>query len=189
MNSKPARGVRPDAHEPAPDKHDPPARFGEIYRREVPRLVGYFFSKVGNRDDADDMAHETFTRFLSVAGPVNILSPGGYLTRIASNLLRDRAKRGSTKLARISFPIEEGHHAIASDDPHRELEAREEARRWKAILALLPPLTHEIFLLNRVERYTYAEIAIRLDITVWRVQKHMLKALRHIEIHLDSIDD
>lgn len=188
MSTKSARAVARELPDPIDRIEDRSPGLAEIYRREIPRLIRFFFRKLGNRDDAHDLAHETFARFISASGPATILSPGGYLTRVADNLLRDHKKRGSTKIANVTVPIEEGLDVKAEDDPHRDVAARQEVGYWRVILERLPPETLDIFLLNRVEGYSYAEVAALLDIPVWRVQKHMLKAIRHIAAHLDGDD-
>lgn len=163
--------------------------FRTFYRREKPRLLRYFLIKLGNRADADELAHETLTRFLSAAPATAIATPGAYLTRIATNLLRDRAERGSTKLAHVSVPLDEGVSRATGVDPHRDVEARQELERWKAILLHLPARTLDIFLLNRVEGLSYREIAETMRLPLWMVQKQMLKAIRHIAAHRDEEHD
>jgi RNA polymerase sigma-70 factor (ECF subfamily) len=159
--------------------------FQAIYRDERPRLLRYFLYKLGNRADADDLANETMTRYLGAAPAGSIVTPRAYLTRIATNLLRDRAERGSTKLAQLSVPLDEGLNRAVGLDPHREIESRQELERWKAILLQLPPRTLEIFLLNRVEGISYRDIAADLGLPLWMIQKHMLKAIRHIAANQD----
>jgi RNA polymerase sigma factor (sigma-70 family) len=154
--------------------------FGDIYRQEKPRLLSYFFRKTGNRADADDMVQEAMARFLKIAPLTPITTPRAYLTRIATNLLRDHRERGSTRLSQASQPFEEGLSYASLDNPHRDLEGRQDLERWKQILLKLPSKTLEIFLLNRVEGQSYREIADRFSIPLWMVQKHMLKAIRHI---------
>jgi RNA polymerase sigma factor (sigma-70 family) len=175
--------------ETATDRHNNQfPGLAEAYRREIPRLIRLFRMTVRDRDDADDMAQETFARFIGVAAPASIRSPGGYLTRIAFNLIRDRDKRGSTKLARICLPIEAGLESAAHDDQHREIEAREQAEIWRTILSELPALTLDVFLLNRIDGLTYDAIGDRLGISKPRVQKHIVKALRHIDANMDRAD-
>jgi RNA polymerase sigma-70 factor (ECF subfamily) len=188
MSIRQAWAARRELEEPSEEEHGGHPDFADFYRSEIPRLRRFFRRKIRNPEDAFDMAHEALTRFLAVARPAKITSPGGYLTRIASNLVLDRAKRGSTKLADISLPLDEALDAASDMDLHRQTELRHEAERWRAILSLLPPLSLDVFLLNRIEGHTYAEVAARLDISVWRVQKQMQKALRHIEAHADRDD-
>jgi RNA polymerase sigma-70 factor (ECF subfamily) len=188
MTIEPARVAMPEEAVTADGQSKWPIDFDEIYRAEMHRLTGFFIKKVGNREDALDLAHEALTRFLNAEQPRSIFSPGKYLTRIAVNLIRDRRKRGSTKLSALCDPLDRGLEAIANDDPLREIESRQELDHWRVVLDRLPQLTLDIFVLNRVEGYSYSEVARILDIPIWRVQKHMLKAIRHVQAQLDCQD-
>lgn len=188
MNIRPARAIRPAREETEGETPIGHLGFADLYRRELPRLRRFFRARIPNPEDAFDLAHEALARFLAVSKSSTINSPGGYLTRIAGNLVLDRAKRGSTKLADLSLPIEDALDAASDVDLHQEIELRQEAECWRSILSMLPPLTLDVFLLNRIEGYTYAEVAARLDIPVWRVKRQMQRALRHIEAHADRDD-
>lgn len=155
----------------------------DLYEAERPWLVRFFKRQVGPilRDEADDLAHETVVRFLRVAPTTKMITPQAYLRRIAINLVRDRAERGTTRLAQISVPLVEGLHRPIDFDPHRELEAREELAHYEAVLRQLRPRTLEVFLLSRVDGYSYKEIATRLGISVWSVKRDMLKAIAHLD--------
>lgn len=188
MSIKRAGTVETQVGNVADREGDPFPGLTETYRREIPRLVRLFRMAARNRDDADDMAQEAFVRLMAAPQAASILSPGRYLTRIAFNLIRDRDKRGSTKLSKICLPIEAGLQVPAADDQHHQLEARQRAEAWRKILTELPPLTLDVFLLNRVEGLTYNEIADRLGISKGRVQKRIVKALRHIDAYVDCAD-
>jgi RNA polymerase sigma factor (sigma-70 family) len=162
--------------------------FKTIYLSERPRLLRFFLQRLGNRADADDLANETMVRYLGASPATSISAPRAYLIRIATNLLRDRAERGSTRLAQISVPLDEGLTRSCGFDPHRELESRQELQRWKEILLKLPPRTLDIFLLNRIDGRSYREIASDLSLPLWMVQKHMLKAIRHLAAHQNDAD-
>lgn len=182
-------GAKPHSHRKAPADTDVSARFAELYRKEKPRLLRFFLRKLGNSSEADDMAQETMARFFRAAPQVGMISPEAYLTRIATNMLQDRADRGSTRLALRSTTIDEAMAVSDGIDAHRDIAARQELARWRAILAKLPSDTLEIFSLNRIEGYSYREIAVNKDLPLWVVQKHMLKAIRHIAAHQDAQDD
>jgi RNA polymerase sigma-70 factor (ECF subfamily) len=119
--------VRQEWDEVLDEKPAAHSDFAEIYRNELPRLRKYFQTRIRNPDDSLDLAHEALTRFLAISGPATISSPGAYLTRIASNLILDRAKRGSTKLADITLPIEEALDAASDMSLHSQTELRHEA--------------------------------------------------------------
>ncbi|QOT72272.1 sigma-70 family RNA polymerase sigma factor [Sphingobium fuliginis] len=164
-------------------KTDEPAGFDAIYRSEVPSLVRFFRRRLGSYDEADDLAQEALTRFLRASPVTQIATPQAYLRRIATNLLRDRAERASTRLAELSVPLVEGLDHPTEYDQHRELEGRQELEHYGTILRQLKPKTLEIFLLSRVDGFTYKEIASRVGMSVWGVKRQMLKAIAHIDQH------
>ena len=149
----------------------------------------FFTRQLGNQADADELAQETFTRFVRAAPVQALESPQAFLTRIATNLLRDFIKRGSTLLSKRSTLLVEDLDLVAPSDTHREIQARQDLARWKLILAQLQPQTLDIFLRNRVEGQTYVEIAEALGLPLWVVQKQMLKAMKHVVAHREANDD
>lgn len=164
--------------DPPPNARD--AAFTEFYTAEAPWLVRYFRRNAVPAEDAHDLAQEAMVRLLRVGPSADIESPQGYLRRIATNLLRDRASAGSTRLGKASVPFDEAFDKATDFDPHREVEARLEVEYWTKALDELKPITLEIFLLSRVEGYTYNEITKRLNVPLWIVQRNMLKAIKHI---------
>lgn len=151
-----------------------------IYRAETPGLLRFFRRRLASPDEAHDLTHETIARFIRATPSAGITTPQAYLRRIATNLLRDRAERGSTRLTLVSVPLEEALDISADDDPHRALEARQELQHWQRILNQLPARTREVFLLCRVDGYTYQEVADHLGISTWIVKRQMAKALAHV---------
>jgi len=47
------------------------------------------------------------------------------------------------------------------------------------VVQQLPPSCRQVFLVNKVHRISYAEIARRLEVSQGTVEKHMSKALIH----------
>lgn len=161
----------------------------DFYRSERPWLVRFFQRRLNSVEDASDLAQEALLRFFRAAPGTAIEKPQVYLHQIALNLIRDRAERGSTRLAQQSRPLHEGLDHPSDVSQHRELEGREAIARWQTILAKLKPRTMEIFLLSRVEGYTYREIAEKLEIPYWVVERAMVKAIRHVVAHREITDD
>jgi RNA polymerase sigma-70 factor (ECF subfamily) len=159
------------------------SEFDAIYRSEAPALVRFFRRRLGSSDEAADMAQEALARFLRVSPMTQVTTPQAYLQRIATNLLRDRAERASTRLSEVSVPLMEGLDHPTEYDQHRELEGRQELAHYTAILRELKPRTLEIFLLSRVDGFTYKEIAVKVGMSVWGVKRQMLKAIAHLDQH------
>ena len=158
-------------------------RFDTVYRTEAPRLLRFFRRQLRSPEDAQDLAQETMLRFLRVAPSTQVATPQAYLRRIAINLLRDRIASSATKLERSAMPLLEGLDRETDFDQHRILAGRQELAEWELILAKLKPRTLEIFLLSRIDGYTYGDIADHLGMTIWNVKRHMIKAIAHVERH------
>lgn len=151
-----------------------------LYRAQMPRLLR-FFSRRSGHDDALDLVHETFERLARREGgsAPAIDRPEAYLSRIAGNLLRDRAKFAVRRAAAFHVSIDDV--ALAGDDPHEQLEARDMINRLETAMQRLRPRTREIFMACRLDGYTYAEVAERVGMSVRGVRKQMSRAIAEID--------
>lgn len=143
-----------------------------LYRSEAPRLARYFRRR-SPLDEVADLVQESFRRLLGVTS--NVDHPQSYLSRIASNLVRDRAATSARHHDAAHHPFDD--EAVAGPDPHRQLEARDAVARLEAALATLKPKTRDIFLMHRLEGLSYAQIADAMDMSVKGVEKQIAKAL------------
>jgi RNA polymerase sigma-70 factor (ECF subfamily) len=170
---------RLDADDPLPPENCAPASGSAmegLYQTHANRLLR-FFSRRAGPVDAPDLVHETFVRMAGIepAARHAIESPGAFLTRIATNLLKDRAKMAVRRSAACHLVYDEQVHG--SVDPDRLLNDRDALARLEAAVGRLNRRTREIFLLHRVEGMTYAEIADEVGMSVKGVKKQMAKAL------------
>lgn len=153
-----------------------PATLETLYRTHAPRLLR-FFSRRAGRDDAHDLVHEAFARFagLDDAATRAVARPEAYLGTVATNLLRDRARVAARRALERHGPFDE--NSVPCADPHKLLEDRDTLARLEKAVARLSSRRRRIFLLHRLERLTYAEIADEVGMSVKGVKKQMAKAL------------
>ncbi|MGY2736621.1 RNA polymerase sigma factor [Sphingomonas sp. UYP23] len=156
-----------------------------LYRSQAPRLLR-FFARKSDRQDAGDLLQECFVR-LAYSEQVRSAPPDqpeAYLTQIATNILRNRA--------RTAFHRSIAHYEVDDAliplpiDPIETLEARDMLNRLQAAMLRLGPKTREIFMAHRLDGATYVEIAERTGLSVKGVEWHMSKALTHIHRTLGS---
>lgn len=153
-----------------------PSGLADLYRRQGPRLLRLFSRRAGETD-AQDLLHDAFAR---VAGRADtpgavIEEPAAYLSRIATNLLRDRAKFAVRRAAAQHQTFDDD--LIAGDDELQRLEARDALRRLEAAVARLKPRQREVFLLQRTQGLSYAQIAEQTGMSEKGVKKQMANAL------------
>ena len=156
----------------------------ELYRSESPKLVRILSRQTRSRDEAHDLVQDIFFRLARLRGRGPVLKrPQAYLRRIASNLLKNRAKTAARRSVALHVVADE--ESLPGLDQHKLLESRDMLRRLEAAIMRLRPKTREIFVAHRVEGLTYAEIAERTGLSVKGVEKQMSKALVQLDRMLD----
>jgi RNA polymerase sigma-70 factor (ECF subfamily) len=177
-------GARLDADDPLPPEDRvvlvTPASLGELYRTHGPRLLR-FFARRGQLEDAGDLVQESFTRLAHARARTRreIERPEAYLSRIASNLLRNRAKTALRRSLASHVPADDV--PLVGHDPVAALEARDQLERLQQALASLSPKTREIFLAHRLDGLSYKDIATQTRLSVKGVEWHMAKAIAHLD--------
>jgi RNA polymerase sigma-70 factor (ECF subfamily) len=156
-----------------------------LYRQESPRLLRSLARRSSSKEEARDLLQEIFCRIvrLRADGPLRLDRPQAYLSRMATNLLRDRGKRELRQMSGSHVPADET--MLPGIDQNRLLESRDMLTRVEAAMLKLRPKTREIFMAHRIDGLSYAEIAERTGLTVKGVEKQMSKAIAKIDRLLD----
>lgn len=152
-------------------------------------LTGYFRRRVRNEAEVEDLVQDVFARIVSRDSPEPVGHLGGYVLRTAASVLADRARRRSSRHADLHVAFDADRHGDEDIDPERVLGGKEELRAATAALLSLPERTRTVFVLRRLEDYRYAEIASLLGISVSAVEKHMVRAIRHLSAEMDKRHD
>lgn len=155
--------------------HTPIATFQAMLPAEHARLLRYFNRRVG-REAAHDMVQEVFARMFSSGALDRIDNPPAYLTRIARNLLIDRA-RHMKRDCTIVFTFDEGRDAASRAEQTWRIEAADLLRLYRQTVCAMPPKTRRVFVLHRLRRMTYKQIAEHIGISIATVEYHMMRAL------------
>ena len=160
---------------------DEEALLAELYRSESPKLVRILSRQTRSSEDAQDLVQDIFFRFARMRGrwPYSLERPQAYLRRIASNLLKDRAK--SDFRHSIALHVVADEEALPGLDQQRLLESRDMLRRLEAAMIRLKPRTREIFMAHRIDGMTYSEIAEQTGLSVKGIEKQMSKALAQLD--------
>ena len=167
-------------------RKDQETLLAELYRSESPKLVRILSRRTRSSDDAEDIVQDVFLRFARLPKTWPPLDrPQAYLRRIATNLLKDKAKSDFRHSAALHVVSDE--EVLPGLDQHRLLESRDMLRRLDAAMMRLRPKTREIFMAHRLDGMTYAEIAERTGLSVKGVEKQMSKALAQLDRLLNRL--
>jgi RNA polymerase sigma-70 factor (ECF subfamily) len=140
-------------------------------------VVGLLRRRLGNREQALDLAQDTFVRLLRSELPAPLREPRAYLSTVASRLCLQYFRRQALERAYLdSLAALEPQHQPSEETRLLVLEALDAVGQ---VLDGLGSRVREVFLLSQLDGLTYAQIGERLGLTVNVVQKAMLKAYRH----------
>lgn len=147
---------------------------GNLYATEHRRLERRAARRVG-ASNAADVVQDVFVAFWSRARE-HIGCQSSYLSRAidyaAISHLRTERRRASLPLR-----ITEEQYAAPAVPPDQALAARQELAQLTDIIAALPERTRHVFLLNRLHRCSYDEIAAGLGLSYSTVEREIARAL------------
>jgi RNA polymerase sigma-70 factor (ECF subfamily) len=140
--------------------------------------VGSFlFRMLGSREEAEDLAQETFMRMIAAAPRYRDSGQfRSWLLRIAGNLARSRLRR--RRLVRwLSLEQAAVDPPVAGPDALDRLEADQRRQRLRSAVGRLPDRQREALVLRQDHDMSYREIADTMGVTVGSVQMLLHRAL------------
>lgn len=153
-------------------KERDPRAFEELVDRYSSRLYGFVYRLTGQREEAEDLVQEVFTRLVrTIDGYSHDGRFEAWLFRVATNLARDRLRRlkRSVSLASSGGARDEDRddsssslHALAdlsTPPPETPMRLREDVDRLQKALAKLPATEREVIMLRHYTDMSFAEIA------------------------------
>ena len=157
----------------------------ELDARFRASLMAYFLRRVGNRSEAEDLTQETFTRLIGSQSFEGADEARAYVFRVASNLLRDRARAAARRRGMPVLSLEiianEIEPAFAEEiGPERVIIAKERLNEVLSSLDELGDRTKRIFILFRLEGMKQKDIAAIYSMGLSTVEKHVMAAVLHL---------
>jgi RNA polymerase sigma-70 factor (ECF subfamily) len=169
-----------------PDALAGPDHFASFVREEHAALCAFLRAGGASAEDAEDMAQDCMERLLryQAHAPAE-LRP--LLYRIARNRLIDRRRHSPLSAAQI--PSARGcidEPVCAAAGPQRQAESGQLLVLLRQALFTLPYRSREVYLLNRINGMSYAQIAQHCGISAKTVEKHIARALQGLRKELGA---
>lgn len=153
-----------------------------LFRLYHQPLVRYLTRRLGDRDWAEEIAQETFLRALRQPA---ITSERSWLFAVATNLVRDDARKATRHRARLELLAAEEHDRVQEPEALSLVRDEERAMARQAVDALAE--RDRLALLMREEGLDYDEIASALDIARSSVGTTLSRARRRLAEHYEAL--
>lgn len=153
--------------------------FAELVVRYQDRLYTYLYRMTGSREDAQDLAQETFVRAYRALPRFNLEAPfRPWLYKIATNLAINHIKGKKPVL------VLEEYVPSRLDTPEQQVEASEVHRIVAAAIAELPETYRPVVLMRHIEDLSYDEIGRALDLPIGTVKVRLHRARATLQAKL-----
>ena len=148
--------------------------FKELFFTHSEYLRNFLYYKSGDYNLSEDLVQESFVKLWENCAKVGLLKAKSFLFTVANNLFLNKVKHQKIVLEFESRSTKEKEDY----DPQYLLEEKEFRLRLEMAIQELPESQRVVFLMNRIDKKKYKEIASDLNISVKAVEKRMHKALQ-----------
>lgn len=152
----------------------------EHYYRE---LVSFLSARLGNRQAAEDVAHDAYLRVLERTESAQIEHPRAFLYRTALNLVIDLHRRHQVRQTE-SLDALDADGRFSSTELQHDLQLDQRLALMQKALAELNTVCRDCFLLRKLDGLSHQQIAERLGISRSLVEKHIVNAMKHCRMRM-----
>lgn len=157
--------------------------FQELFFEYSRKLRNFLFYKCGDEALSEDLMQEAYLRMWKECKKVSYQKAKSFLFTVANNLFLDHVKHQKVVTRFKLIPISQS----TPEDPQFLLEEKEFQGQLEEAIESLPEKQRVVFLMSRIEKMTYRDIAALLEISVKAVEKRMHKALIVLRDFSDKI--
>lgn len=136
-------------------------------------LLYYIKNKIPNKDYAQDIVQETYTKIIAIQSKQEIINKRALLYKVAKNIIIDKARKNKN-IQEITY--EENEYSTKNQEPETIVLEENRKKILMNELQKLPPLRKEAFVLHILEGYSKQEVANIMSISVQSVEKHISRA-------------
>ena len=147
----------------------------QVYEEHFTSIRNFLYYKAGDMELAEDLVQEVFIKLWEKREDIRSETVKSLLFTMANNMLINHFNHLKVVRNHEGDTIRECRKEM--NTPQFQMEEQEFGEKLNRILAKLPEGSREVFLMNRIEKIKYDEIAERLGISVKAVEKRMSKAL------------
>ncbi len=148
-------------------------QFKSLFDTHFDAIRKYLYFRSGDAVLSTDLAQDTFMRIWEKKLNLDPASDAGLLFKIASDLFLSHIRRDRLfQEIRKNLIID-----LTWENPEDQIQYKELQIKYERALGKLNEKQRIVFLMSRMEEFTYREIAERLSLSVKSIEKRMTGAL------------
>lgn len=147
--------------------------FESIFEANAETLRNFIYYKCGDQQQAEDIVQEAFIKLWKNCAKVIFTKAKSFLYTVANNMFLNEVAHEKVVLKYK----QQSKGKVSHETPEYILREKEFHEKLQRTIAKLPDGQREVFLLNRIDKKTYNEIAEIIGLSVKAVEKRMHKAL------------
>jgi len=148
--------------------------FERLFGQLSKSLRDFLFYKSGDDGLSEDIVQDVFFKMWERCKDVPPEKAKSFLFTAANNQFLNSVEK---KKVRLNFKEQSDSNRSNKEDPAYQMEMEEYRIRLEDAIAALPDGQREVFLMNRINKLKYREIAEALGVSQKAVEKRMSKAL------------
>jgi len=152
--------------------------FQRLFKQLAAPLRNFLIYRGSETEQANDIVQESFVKLWENCQKVVPEKAKSYLYTLAGNAFKNELAHMHVKLKYASSAHVSSGKTI--ETPEFKMEENEFKERLEAAIEELPATQRDVFLMNRIDKMTYGEIAEALGVSVKAIEKRMGKALKHL---------
>lgn len=150
--------------------------FDSLFNTYYESATNYIYYKCGNLQQAEDIVQDSFVKIWKKCAEVIYETARAFLYTICNNALRNEFAHKKVVLRYEAIPKNDKD----IESPDFVLETEEFKDKLENAIANLSSKEREVFLLSRIDKKTYKEIAEITNITVKAVERRMSNAFTNL---------
>ncbi|MGV6829477.1 MAG: RNA polymerase sigma factor [Flavobacteriales bacterium] len=157
--------------------------FERIFKEYAKDLKRFIYFKTKDLDLTEDILQDTFVKLWTNCSKVNYHKVKSYLYTVANHTFLNNEKHKKVVQKHQMQLVRKSNQ----ETPEFLFIEQEFLVKLEQAIANLPEKQREVFLLNRIEKKKYREIAVLLNVSVKTVEKRMHLALLYMKDKIGKV--
>jgi RNA polymerase sigma-70 factor (ECF subfamily) len=158
--------------------------FNSLFKEHISDVRNFMFYKTGDLENAEDLAQDAFIKMWNNCSQVVFSKAKSFLFTVANRLFLNTVRHEKVKLSFVKMNPSKN----TNETPESLMEENEFKTKLEAAISALPEKQREVFLMNRIDKMSYSEIAEALEISVKAVEKRMGICLKKLKSTVEELN-